>query len=392
MSTVPAHAAVHAVGLAPDLKKRVEAMAEHVARNGVEFEQNMKQKNASNPQFAFMFGSEGGEYYTHLLQAYRGSAAAQMYGGGAGQTNSLADILQRWQQPQVSPLPPETEKAMRDVIASLELVASKDAIGRGRTWLEANAGIAHAIAGNLMQRIGHLLNFSHRLHVLFLLHEAFMQEASSKQDADRRLARAFKPFVAWLLRPAYQYANATMPGGEDCAKVLKLLQLWTDRGMFSHREAEDVKWIVTTRDLPNPCGSAGGALQGGPFGGKGGGAPAAHRHGYPGHGSQHGMGRPPPPPPGAYGGGMQHGTAVAPGLQRPGMTPAAILQSGLNPETVPVGVMASMLKQVSRRGKDLHIAFVPYRPLDPLQTPQVLPPTAPPTEQLMERLRRYYCL
>jgi len=35
---MPPSAASAAVGLAPDLRKRVEIMAEHVARNGVDFE------------------------------------------------------------------------------------------------------------------------------------------------------------------------------------------------------------------------------------------------------------------------------------------------------------------------------------------------------------------
>ena len=60
------------------------------------------------------------------------------------------------------------------------------------------------------------------------------------------------------------------------------------------------------------------------------------------------------------------------------------------PESVPVGVMSSMLKQVSRRGKDLHAAFVPYRPLDPFYTPQTLPITPPPSGRLLDRLAQFY--
>ncbi|CAE8708424.1 unnamed protein product, partial [Polarella glacialis] len=60
------------------------------------------------------------------------------------------------------------------------------------------------------------------------------------------------------------------------------------------------------------------------------------------------------------------------------------------PESIPVGVMSSMLRQVSRRMKDLHAAFVPYKPLDPFYTPQTPPPTAPVTPQLLQKLSEFY--
>merc|ERR1712073_257082 len=90
---------------------------------------------------------------------------------------------------------------------------------------------------------------------------------------------------------------------------------------------------------------------------------------------------------------------MQPGMNQLGMQPSMqpfpgqthVPQSGgQTPETVPVGLMASMLRQVSRRGKDLHTAFVPYKPLDPTYTPQALPPTAPPSERLLGRLQEFY--
>eukprot|EP00438_Fugacium_kawagutii_P032151 Skav231569 [mRNA] locus=scaffold481:193160:204956:- [translate_table: standard] len=88
----------------------------------------------------------------------------------------------------------------------------------------------------------------------------------------------------------------------------------------------------------------------------------------------------------------------SPEAQMPGMpampgvpvVPGPLQGPAENPESVPVGVMSSMLKQVSRRGKDLHAAFVPYRPLDPLYTPQTLPPLPPPNARLLERLAQFY--
>jgi len=38
-------------------------MASYVVRNGVDFEEMMKQKEQGNPKFAFLFGGEHYQYY-----------------------------------------------------------------------------------------------------------------------------------------------------------------------------------------------------------------------------------------------------------------------------------------------------------------------------------------
>jgi len=61
--------------LAPDLRKRIEIMADHIARNGSDFEATVKQKNVNNPQFAFLYNGEGSEYYQQVLAKQRGTTA-----------------------------------------------------------------------------------------------------------------------------------------------------------------------------------------------------------------------------------------------------------------------------------------------------------------------------
>jgi len=400
----PNTAAMAAVGLAPDLQKRVKIMAEHVARNGPEFETTVKAKNAGNPHFAFLAGGEGSEYYQQLLQAHRAAqlvppasqvAGAAMTAPGAaagGESSELADMVARWREPQVLPLGPEGDRQLQEIVASLEQIASRDAIRAGRTWIEANSGAAHAIAGNLMKRIVFLPTCAHRLHILFLLHDVLQTEVS-RQEPIRPLITAFKPYLVWMLRPSYQLAQSMSPDGEESSKILKLLALWSERGILTLREAEEVRAIATAKELPVPSAVAPTLMQ--QVGAQIGAQQAA-------------VARPPVPPQGQPApsvlGILQQMPGMArpvqpalpvpgfSGVIRPALPAVAALpqQGGQTPETVPVGVMATMLKQVSKRGKDLHTAFVPYKPLDPLYTPQTLPPVAPPTARLMERLAEYY--
>merc|ERR1740121_1161165 len=60
----------------------------------------------------------------------------------------------------------------------------------------------------------------------------------------------------------------------------------------------------------------------------------------------------------------------------------------MTPETVPVGVLSTMMMHALRRIGRAN--FVAYRPLDPAHTPQMLPPMEVPTQRLLERVEDFY--
>jgi len=435
-----------AVGLAPDLRKRIEIMAEHIARNGPDFENTVKQKNVNNSQFAFLYNGEGADYYNVVLSKHRAaanqaaaaanaasnaavnaattiSAATATAPGGSvsapASTNALSDselaeLVRRWKEPPVFPMAVEVERQLSDVISSLEQMASRDAIRSGRIWIENNSAIAQQIAGHIMKRIVFLPTCAHRLHVLYLVHDVLQTEAARK-DSMRPLIRAFKSYLVWILRPAYQLALTSSATGSDSGRVLRLLQLWVERGIIEKTEAEEIQTVISASELPAAALAPG---------------PAAAAQGT--------VPRPavPPPwpqvptwpnvppapmPPSMVGTvpthlGMTLGTPAAshpqfPVAQRPpipappaGVTPFVPVPGTqvygyrnptapggkLTPETVPVGVMATMLAQLMRRGKTTHLDFVPYKPLDPLMTPQLLPPMEVPSQRLLERIEDFY--
>ncbi|CAJ1352137.1 unnamed protein product [Effrenium voratum] len=128
--------------LASDLRKRIEIMADHIARNGADFESTVKQKNASNPQFAFLYNGEGSEYYQQVLATHRSTqakvaakssaptpqacppaAAAPFAAPASG--GSLASLLRTGQAP--PPVPPTPPPAVNQRQAGQERQ-------RGVTW------------------------------------------------------------------------------------------------------------------------------------------------------------------------------------------------------------------------------------------------------------------
>ena len=130
----PAACAAFAVGLAPDLKQRVEIMAEHVSKNGPEFENTVRSKNAQNPQFQFLVGGEGSEYYQALLQSHPGQSQAAASGAVQGAAvpeptisspSEVAALMGRWPTPEVTPLSPDAERQLAEILNSLERVSSR---------------------------------------------------------------------------------------------------------------------------------------------------------------------------------------------------------------------------------------------------------------------------
>lgn len=309
-------------GLPADLRKRIEIMAEHIARNGQEFEATVKQKNLSNPQFAFLHGGEGSDYYQQLLR---------QSGEPHVSPASLPELLQKWREPPVASFAAESQLA--GFLSSLEQVASRDSIRAGRLWIEQHVDSASAIAGHIMKRIVWLSTSSHRLHVLYLVHDLLQTEAVRK-DPGRPLASAFKPYLVWLLRPTYQLADE---GG----KVLRLLQLWVERGILSNQEAEEMRMITVATDLMQAQSPLGPMAK----------SPSCTDP-------------------------MQ--TSSQPRFERP------------TPETLPVGVMATSLISFRKSRKNSRAGFIPYLPLDEASIPQSLPSIEAPTPRLMERVDDFY--
>merc|ERR1719482_1763985 len=55
----------------------------------------------------------------------------------------------------------------------------------------------------------------------------------------------------------------------------------------------------------------------------------------------------------------------------PGMPPAQTA------EAIPVGLMASVVRVIARRNREMHAPYVPYRPIDPSMVPAQIPPFDP---------------
>ena len=71
----------------------------------------------------------------------------------------------------------------------------------------------------------------------------------------RTWADAFKAFLIWLVRPVYQFAKLPDPRSAESptdrqGKVLKLLDIWKDKGILSADESAEMQMIIRCERLP----------------------------------------------------------------------------------------------------------------------------------------------
>jgi len=251
-------------------------------------------------------------------------------------------------------------------------MASRDAIKSGRLWIECNSALAPHIAGHVMRRVSFLQTCTHRIHVLYLVHDLLQTEAARK-DAHAPLVRAFKPYLPWILRPCYQLA--TLSQGDETSRVLRLVQLWVDRSIISGQEAEEVKVLTMAKELP---GAQASQVSGMPRPSM---APAPPGVRPPS------LGFSAAPPQAPVGAPVGMPVPVLHGYQKQVL--AGIQSTGIQtPETVPVGVLASLLANVANQMYAGRV--VRYKPLDPAITPQVLPAMEVPTPQLLAKVEEFY--
>ena len=52
------------------LAERITKLAGYVKRNGAEFQRHIKDKQLGNPEYSFLFGGDGSDYYRFVLYCF----------------------------------------------------------------------------------------------------------------------------------------------------------------------------------------------------------------------------------------------------------------------------------------------------------------------------------
>lgn len=105
----------------PSLAQRVAKLAEFAARNGPSFVDVVRTKQQSNPEYAFLRGGLGAEYYAWVLYCSLYNLPQDQPLPGTQQPAPIIAEVQQRPVEALPSLPPAVEDGFRQVIAPLLL-------------------------------------------------------------------------------------------------------------------------------------------------------------------------------------------------------------------------------------------------------------------------------
>ncbi|KAL4434358.1 hypothetical protein ABPG75_000799 [Micractinium tetrahymenae] len=265
------------------LQKRIDALCAYAAKNGTAFLQSIIEKQSSAPEYSFLHGGPGADYYQYKLQAATAAApsAQPAQGGTAPPTTATAAAApaapavapaaasaapapapaaaaptqQDAQDPALATLPVEVSSGWQQVLGLL--TGSRDSIRNSQQWFMACAPYAAGMAAMMLQHVLHLADYQKQLHVVYLANDILfkglsMRAAGSGPDQDG-IAAAFKPRLGRLLRQTY------VTGGQAAEvqqNLLRVVNFWAERGVFDHLAVEQM-----TMEMMGISAPAAGAAQ-----------------------------------------------------------------------------------------------------------------------------------
>lgn len=159
-----------------------------------------RQKQAGNPEYAFLEGGVGADYYQWYLYASLSGIDPHMAPAapGPGPVQS------------VRPLPVEDERQWTAILESL--TGSRDSIRNGQKWFTAHQHQACQLAAMLEEQLLGCHNATRQLHLLWLANDILFKaqavRGSQGEDGDA-IPLAFRPMLGRMLRKAFVTGGQT---------------------------------------------------------------------------------------------------------------------------------------------------------------------------------------
>lgn len=354
----------------PEHAQTMERYAEAIAINGPSFLVLARQRHGTDPNYVFLHGGPFFQYFyervyfhTQKEQASQrssiiGAKAAprrsvvENKGGTFKPTNGEEELAHLVSKYQVMNAPTPDVKLYQElhaILSTLENRATTEAIKSGKEWMERMSKRSDEVAA-LTLRITHTCpTFSHRLHILYLVHDIFLSEVRN----DTIYTTAFQNYIVWLLKTCYSGAQLSQNPEKSRASVLRILELWKERGIVKAEEHKDYLILIKTENLPevteptNPTDCA----------------------------TEH-TNQPEVQPWSDNGWNSQNAWQ---GWKRN------------TPETMPVGVMATMIRVVrQQRAKANQRMWATYTPIESYLTPQVMPKMVRPEQRVLDLIGEFY--
>jgi hypothetical protein len=221
-----------------ELLTRITKLAEYVTRNGVEFEEKVKAKEAGNENFAFLFGGPYALYYKWYLAAYRRNLTPEQINSiETNHRDQLTTCL-----PGFIDLTSEDKEELSKLL--IENSGSKESIKGLRKWILERAHSACAIGiqirlyASSLKSVNSSANFNKLLHTLYVLNDVFYSMSGGNTRGpytELMLEGKEQPvdFIAciWPQVPLICWTAYTTAGDDSSGKsrLEKVIELWNTK-------------------------------------------------------------------------------------------------------------------------------------------------------------------
>lgn len=224
----------------PELQKIIDKLAEYSAKNGPEFEAMIREKQKDNPDYSFLFGGEGHNYYRYKLwlythpQSFPLIAPPPMHQPSVpppyfNQPPPYYDPSVRVFKGLSGPLPSDVAAELNGVLSNL--TGTKESIRGAKMWFMQRAPFAPALAEALRERIFAIDDSEGQLHIIFLANDILfesLQRRANLQELDNE-ALAFKPVLGSMLARVYHNPH-NMEANRS--RLEKILQFWASKEVY----------------------------------------------------------------------------------------------------------------------------------------------------------------
>ncbi|KAI3439009.1 hypothetical protein D9Q98_001421 [Chlorella vulgaris] len=236
-----------------ELVKRINTLASYAQRNGISFVQMMAERQGSNPEFSFLAGGLGHEYYAWAL--YCGLKGLNVSkppppSPAAAPPAAAPPAAAVAPPPRAAPPPQDTSAVLQGLPAEVSsgwqtvlgmLSGSRDSIQNSQAWFMACAPYAAGMAELMLQHVLSHGDYQRQLHVIYLANDILFKALSQRPegsgpDADS-VAAAFRPRLGRVLR------HALVSGGQtpDVQQtLLRVVNFWAERGVYSQQSVEQL--------------------------------------------------------------------------------------------------------------------------------------------------------
>eukprot|EP01112_Ceratiomyxa_fruticulosa_P011294 TRINITY_DN3052_c0_g2_i1.p1 TRINITY_DN3052_c0_g2~~TRINITY_DN3052_c0_g2_i1.p1 ORF type:complete len:576 (-),score=147.14 TRINITY_DN3052_c0_g2_i1:51-1778(-) len=249
-------------------QKIIDGLAGFVSRSGPTFENTVRLRERTNPKFSFLYNAGPSyDYYIWKLHCLNNGISPE-------QGYHLALDYARRYLGYVSP-PPQQQFDANENNATGSLTAeeleefhrilgalegTKDSIRTAKNWILQHSKEAKAVCQVLQTFTHSLTQSSRRLYVVYLVNDVLCQKKRDKkgendmfekfeENTDEvKLIESLQEVVTSLMWLTYHSDSSQNDEVKD--KVIRILKLWEQRGVFDKEIVNDMEIMIKEESMP----------------------------------------------------------------------------------------------------------------------------------------------